>query len=299
MKKISVIIPVYNTEKYLERCLDSVLAQTHQNFEVICVNDGSTDASESILKRYAEKDKRFKVMKQPNQGQGTARNTGLDIATGDYILFLDSDDQLPDYALAVLLEIALKTNAPVTISRKWTHTQQNLDKNISYEVISPALKNFISDRCIFSSPWNKLYRADILKTHRFISGICFEDWPFLTTLFGQIDSYACTNIPCYLYNEENVSTVRSSFNQKKTDGYLMGIRYVYDFYKDRSDLNLAQKRMAVAVKMMANKVYKTKDKDLTHYTLAQVDDLFQKKIIKKYQLPFKTLFRMRKMRHSN
>ena len=116
-------------------------------------------------------------------------------------------------------------------------------------------------------------------------------------MFGQIDSYATTDIACYIYNEENSSTTRSDFSQKKVDSYLTGIKYVYDFYQNRPDLSLAQKRMAVAVKMMVNKVYKTKDKDLAHYTLTQLNDLFQKGIVKKYGLPLKTLFRIWKMRN--
>ena len=296
MKKISVIIPVYNVQDYLSACLDSVLDQTFQDFEIICVNDGSTDGSADILNKYAEQDNRVKVFTQKNQGQGVARNTGLDAMNGEYVLFLDSDDRLPNYALDTLLKIAQETKAPIVVSRRWTHEFQPLDQSISYQLHKDAFHDFVSDTRIFSSPWNKLYRADILKAHRFISGIYFEDWPFLTTLFGQIDFYATTEIPCYIYNESNISTIRSSFTLKKVNGYLTGIRYVYDFYKDRPELILAQKRLAVAVKMMLNKVYKSKDKDLRHYTLSQVDDLFQKGIIKKRHLPLKTLFRLWKMR---
>ena len=136
-----------------------------------------------------------------------------------------------------------------------------------------------------------------MKKHRFIKGIYFEDWPFITTLFGQIDSFALTKIPCYLYREEGTSITRSTFNQKKVDSYLTGIRFVYEFYRRRLGLRWAQKRMNIAVKMMVNKVYKTKDKSLTNYMLEQLDDLFQKGIIRKYSLPLKTLFRLCKMRY--
>ena len=117
MPKISVIVPVYNTEPWLASCLDSVLAQSEQDFEVICVNDGSTDGSGATLKRYTEQDKRVRVLTQKNQGQSVARNAGLDVAKGEYIFFLDSDDLLPRYALATLLKIADKTQAPVVASR--------------------------------------------------------------------------------------------------------------------------------------------------------------------------------------
>jgi len=94
MTKISVIIPVYNTEKYLKECLESIINQTLTDIEIICINDGSTDNSLDILNSYANSDKRIKVFSQKNQGQGTARNYGMKIATGDYIHFMDSDDIL-------------------------------------------------------------------------------------------------------------------------------------------------------------------------------------------------------------
>ena len=92
MIKVSVIIPVYNAEKYLEKCLDSLLKQTFTDMEVICVDDGSTDASLEILKRFQEKDRRIHVLTQENQYAGTARNNGMKIAQGEYLLFLDSVD---------------------------------------------------------------------------------------------------------------------------------------------------------------------------------------------------------------
>lgn len=100
--KFSVIIPVYNVEYYLKACLDSVLNQTFEDWEAICVNDGSTDNSATILEEYSHKDGRFKVVNQPNGGLSAARNTGLKAAAGEYVLFLDSDDWIEDNALEIL-----------------------------------------------------------------------------------------------------------------------------------------------------------------------------------------------------
>ena len=91
-KKVSVVIPVYNVEKYLRRCLDSLVNQTYKNLEFICVNDGSTDNSLEILKEYAAKDSRFIIINQKNQGVALARNNGLNVASGDYLSFVDPDD---------------------------------------------------------------------------------------------------------------------------------------------------------------------------------------------------------------
>lgn len=100
--KFSIIIPVYNVEKYLRECLDSVLNQTFADWNAICVNDGSTDGSAAILEEYGNKDNRFRIISQPNGGLSAARNTGLKAATGEYVLFLDSDDWIEDNALEIL-----------------------------------------------------------------------------------------------------------------------------------------------------------------------------------------------------
>ena len=295
MSKISVIVPVYNTERYLASCLDSLLAQTFQDWEAICVDDGSTDECKNILQQYGLKDKRLKIIAQKNKGLSSARNAGLDYAKGEYVFFLDSDDIIPEYALEMMLKIAEITNVPVVASE--SSAISNKAPRFNYQVFRHPLTDFVKNNRIFSSAWNKLYRADILKTHRFIKGIYFEDWPFLTTLFGEIDSFATTKTPCYIYREEGTSITRSEFTRKKVDSYLAGIWSVYDFYKKRPDLTLAQKRIIVAVKMMVNKAYKENNKELAYYTLTQLNHLFEKRIIHKYQLPLKIHFRLWKMRH--
>lgn len=102
MPKVSVIIPVYNVEKYLRECLDSVINQTLSDIEIICINDGSTDNSLGILKEYAEKDSRIKIITQENQGQGVARNNAIEAAQGEYLVFVDPDDFLDSEALEVI-----------------------------------------------------------------------------------------------------------------------------------------------------------------------------------------------------
>lgn len=296
MTKISIVIPVYNVEKYLKRCLDSVLNQSFADWEAICVDDGSTDDSAAILADFTHKDKRFKVITQKNQGIAVARNNGLKTMTGQYVTFLDSDDRLPNYALKLMLQIAVQSEADIVVSTK-------LDREISnpkiipiYKLHTHPLRDFVSDRHIFSSACNRLYKADMLKKHNFVGGICFEDWVFNTVLFGQIRSYASTDIPCYIYTTNNVSTTRSQFSEKKATSYIVGIRSVYTFYKDKPELPLAQKRMAVAIKMCVGKVYKSKDKTLQHLLLSEMQKLFDEKVISIKQLSLKTRFRLWRMR---
>jgi len=115
---ISVIIPVYNVEKYLAECLESVISQDMGNIELVCVNDGSKDSSLDILKAYAEKDDRILIIEQGNQGLSCARNAGIDRAGGEYILFLDSDDCLAEHALKGMYDFLYNKTDEITIIRE-------------------------------------------------------------------------------------------------------------------------------------------------------------------------------------
>ena len=111
--KFSVVIPVYNTESYLAECIDSLIHQPYENFEAICINDGSTDKSLQVLEDFAQKDGRIKVINQKNQGVSAARNAGIDAAVGDYIIFLDSDDFLAENCLYIFSQIIEKEKPDV------------------------------------------------------------------------------------------------------------------------------------------------------------------------------------------
>lgn len=173
MPKISVIIPVYNTEKYLRECLDSVINQTLADIEIICVNDGSTDSSLQILQDYAQKDKRITVLTQKNKGAGVARNLGLKNAKGEYVIFFDSDDYMNMKMLEKLYNRGCETGSDITICKS-----EYLNKKDSTKIpISFAVeKNCIGDvlllqpkdyaKCIFQFcvgwPWDKLYKRDFV-----------------------------------------------------------------------------------------------------------------------------------------
>lgn len=291
MTKVSVIVPVYNVEKYLAVCLDSIITQTLTDTEIICVNDGSTDTSADILADYAQKDSRIKIITQENKGLSGARNSGVKVAKGEYTCFVDSDDQIPPYALQTLLQIAEKTQCPVVMSEHKLNQPVKETPDLRWRVHTRVMPDFVTNRHISSSAWNKLYRTDLIQNHPFIEGIYFEDWPFLTTLMGRINQFATTDIPCYVYREDNTSITRSSFNTKKVDSYITGIHFVYESFQNQPDLVWAQKRMAIAAKMLINKVYHTHDKNLYRYATEQLDLLFQQKILLKRHIPFKTLVR--------
>ena len=172
MKKISIIIPVYNVEKYLEQCLSSVIDQSLKDIEIICVNDGSTDSSVEILNKFSQNDPRIKILHKEHTNAGDARNSGLDIAEGEYILFLDADDYLKENALELLYTSALNNNLDIIMgnveilnaatgnieSAKWAKNRYEYNKVFS----AKKYKNDLYQRCIIWV-WNKLYKRTFVK----------------------------------------------------------------------------------------------------------------------------------------
>lgn len=172
MKKVSIIIPVYNTEKELDRCLESICSQTYRELEIICIDDGSTDRSGGIADKFSQKDERIKVIHQKNGGESNARNTGLKVATGDYIAFCDCDDWIDKDMYEILVNTLEEDNVDIAISSWYKETG----------VVSEEIKNelpvsdevFGRDKLLeylymrdsyrgFAYMWDKLYRREILR----------------------------------------------------------------------------------------------------------------------------------------
>ncbi|OUN25715.1 glycosyltransferase family 2 protein [Pseudoflavonifractor sp. An85] len=172
---ISVIIPVYNIQQHLRECLDSVLGQSYAKLQVICVDDGSTDESPAILEEYARKDPRVQVIRQANAGPGAARNTGLEAATGEYLIFLDSDDWFEPHFLQRMVDTARETGAEVTICRavefdtnsgrelpsEWMMKKQYLPGKLAFAPQEMADHLF---QFTYGMPWDKFYRRELLTT---------------------------------------------------------------------------------------------------------------------------------------
>ena len=222
MPKISIIIPVYNTEKYLVKCLDSLLYQSLEDIEIICINDGSTDNSQQILDNYAKKDKRIKVIHQDNKKQGAARNRGVEIATGEYIGYVDSDDWVDfDYyeelyyaAKKHNLDIALATN--IRIGNGKTKKRLKIEKEqIAYSLQEKIdLCNQFNNEC----PTNKIYRRDFLLKNNIIwpEGVYCEDKIYtLKAVFWANGIVSVPDVNYYYFRRPN-STVKSN-KQSKID----------------------------------------------------------------------------------
>jgi glycosyltransferase involved in cell wall biosynthesis len=177
-EKISVLIPVYNTELYLERCLESVVGQSYDNLEVILVDDGSTDRSGEICDRYSNRDRRVRVIHQENRGEGAARNTGLKCMTGNYFYFVDSDDYIDTDAIKNLWVCAQKSDADLVVGNMSVIEEERVIKKnppFGYEEITPTVTADTGFRyAYFYSPgigcpvWQKLYRTAFYRKTRLL-----------------------------------------------------------------------------------------------------------------------------------
>ena len=215
MVAVSIIVPVYNTEEYLQKCLDSLTNQTLKNIEIICVNDGSTDNSLKILQDNAIKDDRIKIINQENKKQGAARNAGMQVATGEYIGFVDSDDwvdfdfyeKLYSAAKKHSFDIALGTNVRVkkninkkrlniTEEKEYTTVQEKFDVNIQWK--NPC-------------PTNKIYKRDLFINHniRWPEGVYCEDKLFTIKAVYFANSIVTVPDVYYYYFDNPKSTVNS------------------------------------------------------------------------------------------
>ena len=182
-KKISVIVPIYNVEKYLNRCVDSIINQTYKNLEIILVDDGSPDNCGKICDEYAKKDNRIKVVHKENGGVSSARNVGLNIATGDYIGFVDGDDWIDLYMYEKLLYNSIKYNSDITCCNAITYLNNKFipsdyDKNVKVFSVEEFIKKLMLGDCQ-RSVWSMLYSKKIIKDTFFNENICFsEDYLF-------------------------------------------------------------------------------------------------------------------------
>ena len=210
---ISIIVPVYNVEKYICRCIDSILDQTYKDFELILVDDGSTDSSGKICDDYKKRDKRIKVIHKENGGLSSARNIGLDIAEGDYIGFIDSDDYIRKDMYEVLYNDIVKYHADISICSYKEVNEYFQPKNIRdnnkieiYEGIDSLNQLYKNNRVKFIVAWNKLYDKSIFKNLRYEEGKIHEDELIIHKLLlsSKLVTYNSKEMYYYLQREDSI-----------------------------------------------------------------------------------------------
>lgn len=243
--KVSVIIPVYNTENFIAECLESVCGQTLENTEIICIDDGSTDNSVSVIEQFARKDKRIALIKQQNKGPGGARNTGIDAARGEYIYFVDSDDVIVPQTLEIFYRTAEAENADVVFSdiKGFTGAVPAASAPARPDLSSAEEDSETIRRFIPVYAGNKFYKAAVLKSvcygdtpetrKPFIEHLLFEDVPFSACSVRFFKKAVKVHAGLYLYRVDNDSVTRSAFTEKKVKDYMEGVRIIADFYKNR------------------------------------------------------------------
>ena len=214
---ISVIVPVYNVEASLPKCLDSILTQTYSNFELILIDDGSTDGSGRICDTYAAKESRIKTIHQPNKGVASARNKGLDTAAGEYISFVDADDRVhPDY-LKELYQLISLTDAGIAACNHWivrngVYTKRfNSRRRIQKLSIREAYKGVLYDKIPDVSPWGKLYRKEVFARLRYPDVKAYDDTFIIADLLKAGNGIIFGNKPLYIYTITNTSLSRGKF----------------------------------------------------------------------------------------
>lgn len=299
--KISVIVPIYNVEKCVVGCLTALQNQTYRDFEVICLDDGSTDNSRQCVQDFITGDDRFILLHHKNCGLAATRNRGLEQARGEYIYFCDSDDYLHPQALEMLVRALETTGADVAgcIRKKTNQTYPApfpvFETNILPEIILDPFHAFLERDDIVSGVCTRLYRRSAIGETRFIPGIFFEDVPFTTHILSSIHMLAQVKYELYYYYLSPSSIVRSSFDNRKIDSYLTVIQAVYDDIRQHRPSDLAAVRRAILnkrVKMVMNAaVRKQKNKRLRRALFRHMEpafrDLFARGIISYDGLKFK------------
>ena len=233
---ISIIVPVYNTEKYLDRCIQSILAQTYTDFELLLIDDGSTDSSGALCDKYAEQDSRIRVFHKENGGVSSARNTGLDNAEGEYIIFVDSDDYMKSQMCEILYNKLIQEQADIVICGTeetgggfWKpERNENYTKVSFYECFGELLQTEL-----LSPPWNKIFVKKQIK-QRFRNDISFgEDLIFNLQYLFDCNKISFITASPYFHTKDNNESLVVRFPRKR----LLDIENVWkvidEFGKDR------------------------------------------------------------------
>lgn len=244
MCKVSVIIPVYNVEKYLKKCIDSVINQTYKNLEIILVDDGSPDNCPAICDGYAKIDNRVKVIHKQNGGQGEARNYGIETAEGEYVLFVDSDDYIAHDTVEILVNKAKKYDVDMVI---FDYIAVDDQQNTVYESCLKFQRESIynskeNKEIVISnpSPVTQLYKKNIFDDPemRFASHVIYEDLRLMPKLFQKAKGivYADSK-PLYYYLQRSNSSMRNGNIEKTKSHRILAIKDILNYFKQKNISN--------------------------------------------------------------
>lgn len=250
MPKISIIVPVYNVEVYLSNCIDSILNQTFRNFELILVNDGSTDKSLDICKHYKNIDDRICIIDKKNGGISSARNAGLDIAKGEYIGFVDSDDYIHPQMYEILYKQIIKNKADISMCGFKKISKFNKKELLGKFILNQEVEISNNEEAVFKLgendsvtyvvAWNKLYKKSLFNNIRFKEGIIHEDEYIIHRLLYQANNlvYIKENLYFYLQREGSIMDKRLNIN---SSDYLLACSDRVRFFYEKNLIQLKDK----------------------------------------------------------
>lgn len=298
-EKISIIVPVYNVEKYLSRCIDSVLSQKYHNLEIILVDDGSVDSSGKICDEYQQKDHRFTVIHKKNGGLSSARNSALDIVSGSYITFIDSDDWVSPEYITDLYELIIKFDADIAVCDENRFIENNGKiyyqgspyKKISREVVQTpeeALDTYMKQILYDASACMKMYKRELFDNVRYPEGCVFEDIGTTYKLFCKAKRVAFTPKQMYYYFQRNGSILHSYNTDELIKNLKDGIsmteaqkKFVINVFPKLSDA--ADSRCFSMYCRAVGLSIITHDKDISEYSWCQIKKLREKFIKGNYR----------------
>lgn len=236
---ISVIVPVYNVEKYLEECLDSIQNQTYSDIEVILVNDGSLDNSKDICEKYCKEDNRFKLINQANQGQSVARNHGVAASIGEFIAFVDSDDIIRQDYLEVLIRYMSEevdiVESQFTVHKKEFFNENYKEINVIFEGDSEEAVKAVPKHVLSVNPVTKLYRRSVVEAVPYLEGLIFEDIYSGVGMLKYIRRIIKSDYTGYYYRQHGTSTMHRTFTEKNLNVFTVSDKLI-DLYSDRENL---------------------------------------------------------------
>lgn len=239
--KVSVIVPVYNVENYLARCLNSLINQTLHEIEIICINDGSSDNSLNILEEYSNKDARIRVVNQENKGLSKSRNTGIDLATGEYISFVDSDDWVDENFLEVLYNAAKEHDADIAATDVAVVRSTAVKDYIRFEnvaIYTDTIQKYNICKCPEKcNIWNKIYKLDKIRQHQlYFENIYYEDVVWTPKVLYYLNTLITIPGTKYYYFRHGQSVIRKTKKNKKMQADLAYAHEVFD--KFLADVNI-------------------------------------------------------------
>ena len=292
---ISVILPVYNVEKYLDRCLESIVNQTYNNLEIILVDDGSPDNCPQMCDDWAKKDSRIKVIHKKNGGQSEARNFGLEIARGDYISLVDSDDYVAEDMIEVMYNRMLEDNSDLAICNYWCVSDTIDPKNFEWQNNLPVLdevicadqahkKLFLDNHWHYINPWGKLYKSFLFDGFKYPVGKVHEDLATTHLIFEKCSSISCIHRPLYYYSQNENSTTHT-YSIKRldaVDAYISRFWFYYnknDWFCAIMNVQFMTEKLTAAHNMLDLSIKENKEK--YDYCIVQYRKLLRKVIFKK------------------